>query len=212
MVGMGGKTVVDARIIVVDEKRLFREGLCRMLYQLSWVSSVVGYNTVEEGIKSIDQYEANLFILNPFFEGETQYTFVKEIRAYVPGIKIVLLTDFDDADSILDATRQHINGYFSKSMAFDKFEVFLHEVMEGKYRLSESLGSLLFERLVKKNCIDELTAHERNIYQMMRKGCTNKEIAIRLSISTNTARNHVSNIMRKLNISSRYQTPDGFED
>jgi len=204
--------VIDARIIVVDEKRLFREGLCRMLYQLSWVSSVVGYNTVEEGIKAINQYEANLFILNPFVGGEAQYAFVKEIRADRPGIKIVLLTDFDDADSILDATKQHINGYFSKSMAFEKFEVYLHEVMEGKYRLSESLGSLLFERLVKKNSADDLTAREKNIYQMMRKGYTNKEIAKQLSISTNTARNHVSSIMRKLNISSRYQTPESLED
>jgi len=204
--------VIDARIIVVDEKRLFREGLCRMLYQLSWVSSVVGYNTVEEGIKAINQYEANLFILNPFVGGEAQYAFVKEIRADRPGIKIVLLTDFDDADSILDATKQHINGYFSKSMAFEKFEVYLHEVMEGKYRLSESLGSLLFERLVKKNSADDLTAREKNIYQMMRKGYTNKEIAKQLSISTNTARNHVSSIMRKLNISSRYRTPESLED
>lgn len=183
-----------------------------MLYQLSWVSSVVGYNTVEEGVKAIRQYEANLFILNPFVGGEDQYAFVKEIRADMPGIKIVLLTDFDDADSLLDATRQPINGYFSKSMAFDKFEVYLHEVMEGKYRLSESLGSLLFERLVKKNCADHLTAREKNIYQMMRKGYTNKEIAKQLSISTNTARNHVSSIMRKLNISSRYQTPESLED
>lgn len=204
--------MIDARIIVVDEKRLFREGLCRMLYQLSWVSSVVGYNTVEEGIKAINQYEANLFILNPFVGGEAQYAFVKEIRADRPGIKIVLLTDFDDADSILDATKQHINGYFSKSMAFEKFEVYLHEVMEGKYRLSESLGSLLFERLVKKNSADDLTAREKNIYQMMRKGYTNKEIAKQLSISTNTARNHVSSIMRKLNISSRYRTPESLED
>ncbi|NLI90630.1 MAG: response regulator transcription factor [Peptococcaceae bacterium] len=204
--------MTDARIIVVDEKRLFREGLCRMLYQLSWVSSVVGYNTVEEGINAINQYEANLFILNPFVRGEAQYAFLKEIRADMPGIKIVLLTDFDDADSILDATRQHINGYFSKSMAFDKFEMYLHEVMEGKYRLSESLGFLLFERLVKKNSTDDLTAREKKIYQMMRKGYTNKEIAKQLSISTNTARNHVSSIMRKLNISSRYQTPESSED
>ncbi|CDX02361.1 LuxR family two component transcriptional regulator [Desulfitobacterium sp. LBE] len=204
--------MIDARIIVVDEKRLFREGLCRMLYQLSWVSSVVGYNTVEEGIKAIHQYEANLYIMNPFVGGEAQYAFVKEIRAHKPGIKIVLLTDFDDADSILDATQQHINGYFSKSMAFDKFEVYLHEVMEGKYRLSEALGSLLFERLVKKNSADDLTAREKVIYQMMRKGYTNKEIAKQLSISTNTARNHVSSIMHKLNISSRYRIPESQED
>jgi len=205
---MGGKIVIDARIIVVDEKRLFREGLCRMLYQPSWISSVVGFNTVEEGKKAIRKYEANLFILNPFVRGEGQYASVKEIRAERPQIKIVLLTDLDDADCILDATRQNINGYFTKSMAFDKFEVYLHEVMEGKYRLSEALGSLLFERLVKKNSADDLTSREKNVYQMMRKGYTNKDIAKQLSISTNTARNHVSSIMRKLDISSRYQIPE----
>ena len=55
---------MDARIIVVDEKEMFREGLGRMLTQLSWVSSLHHFGSVEEGIRAISETGCNIFIFN----------------------------------------------------------------------------------------------------------------------------------------------------
>ena len=195
---------MNARIIVVDEKEMFREGFCRMLVQLSWVTSLHNYGTVEEGIEAIAATRANIFIVNPYQAGESRYNYIDMIRQLAPGIRVVILADWDDGDEIIEAVKYPINGYFSKNMSFDKFEAYLYDVMHGEYRLSESLGSVLFARLVNKSGTNELTGREKEIYRLLREGCTNKDISIRLNISVNTTRNHVANVMKKTGISRRY--------
>lgn len=194
---------MNARIIVVDEKEMFCEGLCRMLAQIPWVASVRHFSEVEEGIREIKETGCNIFIFNPFQSGRMRYDGIGQIRQKAPGIRIILLSDWEDGNTVLEAAKYPINGYFSKNMSFDKFETYLYDVMMGEYRLSDSLGSHLFACLVEQN-ESTLTGREYEIFRLLQEGRSNKEIAAALGISVNTARNHVASVMRKTGITSRY--------
>lgn len=194
---------MDARIIVVDEKEMFREGLCRLLTQLPWVTSLHHFGSIEKGIRAISETGCNIFILNPNQAGRVRYDGIEQIHLASPGVKIVLLSDWEDGNAVLEAVKFPIKGYFSKNMSFEKFETYLYDIMMGEYRLSDSLGSLLFACLVEQSG-NALTARENEICRLLREGRSNKEIAAALGISVNTARNHVASVMHKTGITSRY--------
>ena len=127
----------------------------------------------------------------------------------IEGIKVLLLTTFDEPDLIIDAMKASVHGYILKSSSAEKIisairtvalggSVFQKDVMDFITRQigTNVSGSSLF---------DELTEREHEVAALISKGLTNKEIGEQLFISDGTVRNHISMILNKTDLSHRTQ-------
>lgn len=196
---------MPARVIVVDEQEMFRAGLCRMLSQLSWLSIVAETGDTGGIMPLLEREAADIVIYDPYHKKGRHFQPIADIRSFAPAVKLVVLTESDDADDMLQAAKHGVHGYFTKNTPFQRFELCLHDIYLGKVRISEGLGAALFKRLARPSSNKELTQREQEIFRLLEKGMSNKQIALKLSISLYTVKNHVSSVMRKCNLTTRYQ-------
>ena len=101
--------------------------------------------------------------------------------------------------------RYKVDGYLAKSTPYSKIEEYIISVLHGNTCISDSLAGALYQALVDSEKKVPLTPQESIVLKYLEKGYTNKEISDELHISLFTVKNHVSSIMRKLNVTRRYQ-------
>ena len=197
--------LMPANVIVVDEQAMFRAGLCRMLSQLPWLSIIAEFSDASELRPLLQQGLPDIVIYDPYHKKTRNFQPIADIRSFAPAVKLVVLTESDDADDMLQAAKHGVHGYFTKNTPFKQFELSLHDIHLGKVRISEGLGAVLFKRLARPSSNKELTQREQEIFRLLEKGLSNKHIALKLNISLYTVKNHVSSVMRKCNLTTRYQ-------
>jgi DNA-binding NarL/FixJ family response regulator len=131
----------------------------------------------------------------------------REIRSELPETKVLMLTSFAEEETVVAALLAGAAGYVLKNVARARLLEALRSVARGESLLDSKVTKSVLERLVgmqgKQEQDDELTAREREVLVLIAEGATNKEIAAKLVVSENTARNHVSHILSKLGFSRR---------
>ncbi len=193
-------------IAIIEERELFRKGICRLLVSLPWISVLYETGDVKEGLEILSQYRPNLLLIDPFTSKRNYPDILKDIKKTSPSTYIAVVTDFDSPEALSFAADNGARGYFLKSASFTEFEHGLFQVAQGNYGVSPVLAPILFELLSGKKSGEKLTSREVAIYNLMRQGKTNQEIADQLHISLYTVKNHVSKIIKKLNLKNRYQS------
>ncbi|MEY8337674.1 response regulator transcription factor [Lachnospiraceae bacterium 62-35] len=193
-------------IVIIEERELFRKGICRLLASLSWISVLYETGDVDEGLEILSQYHPSLLLIDPFTNKRNYPDILKIVRKVSSDTHIVIVTDCDSPDDLNFAAKNGVRGYFLKSSSFTEFEHGLFQAAMGQYSVSPSLAPILFGLLSCRKPVETLTAREAVIYDLMAQGRTNQEIADQLHISLFTVKNHVSNIIKKLNLKNRYQS------
>ena len=136
------------------------------------------------------------------------------IKSLVPSAKIIMLTISDDEADLYEAIKAGASGYLLKEISIDEVAAAIRSVAGGQSLISPSMASKLlteFTNLAKK--ADErqavptprLTDRELEVLKLVAQGLNNREIAKRLFISENTVKNHVRNILEKLQLHSRME-------
>jgi DNA-binding NarL/FixJ family response regulator len=131
-----------------------------------------------------------------------------QIRSRYEQIEVVVLTSFVDAEEVHAALAAGASGYVLKDADVDEVAGAIRAADQGEMHLDSAVARRLMASMQASKPDDpgsELTAREREILRMVAAGQPNKQIAAELVISERTARTHVSNILRKLNLSSRTQ-------
>ncbi len=132
-----------------------------------------------------------------------------EIKKIWPGIKILMLTVFEDDDKIFGAIKAGANGYLLKKDSPQKILDAIEAVYNGEAAMNGMIASKMLEYFQKQQRkvydLEEshLTAREKDILQSLVKGSSYKEIAGKAFISIETLNSHIKNIYRKLNVHSR---------
>lgn len=196
---------MNIRIMIIDDQEMFRNGISRLLSQISWVSVCAESGTLEEGLRLLETHSPDIILLDLYMSKERSFRIIPDIRHMRPRSKIVILTASEDPNDILTAAQYGVDGYLVKSAPFEQFEVCLHDIALGHIRISNALGSVLFKHLVVSTEHKNLTLREQDVYFLLSQGKSNKEIADILHISLYTVKNHVSSIIKKHNLSNRYQ-------
>jgi len=138
-------------------------------------------------------------------------TAIKEI---VPSTKIVILTISDEESDLYEAVRAGANGYLLKDVPGEEIADGIRAVAGGQSLISPSMASKLlseFATMIKKSeerpqlPVPRLTDRELQVLKLVARGMANKEIAVELFISENTVKNHVRNILEKLQLHSRME-------
>ncbi|MEV7389132.1 response regulator transcription factor [Streptomyces sp. NPDC091215] len=123
-----------------------------------------------------------------------------------PGVKVVVLTSFGEMERVHAALAGGASGYLLKDAEPDEVVAALRAAMRGDVFLNPSVARRLTQEVVSPPTgLSALTGREREVLTLVAQGCSNQRIADALVISERTARTHVSNVLRKLQLSSRTQ-------
>lgn len=201
----------SARILIVDDHPLFVEALQRAI-----VSAFPGTETreaisIEAAKKVLDsKVPFDIVLLDLALPGTRGFEGLLELRKLHPSLPIVVVSALEDPRIVQDVMRYGAAGFISKSADRSEIASALKDVMDGSLTLpkgykppeaptaSEARGDLVHR-------LKMLTPKQLSVLRMLRQGLLNKQIAHELQIEETTVKAHVSEILRKLNVSSRTQ-------
>ncbi|MGM3307748.1 response regulator [Anabaena sp. WFMT] len=202
------------RVLLVDDQGLIRQGL-RALLELETDLEIVGEaENGEIAINLVTQLQPDVVLMDirmPIMDGVAA---TKEIQKQFPCTKILVLTTFDDDEYVKAALQNGAMGYLLKDTPSEELAVAIRAVDKGYSQLGPGIVKKLVTQFLANAPISspsvppslaELTPREKEVLQLIATGASNREIAQELYISEGTVKNHVTNILNRLNLRDRTQ-------
>ena len=197
------------RVLVVDDHPLFRFGLCAALAQRDDIE-VVG--EAAGGHAAIDVATAakpDVVVMDLHLPDLGGVEATRAITSADPKVGVLVLTMFDDSESVFNAMRAGARGYLLKGAEPEELVRAVQAVARGEAIFGQSIAAQVLRYFNGLNAstvsFPELTAREREVLELIAAGRNNSEIAQVLSLSGKTVRNHVSIIFSKLRVADRAQ-------
>ncbi len=202
------------RLLVADDQPAFRDGLVALLSALDGIEVVAEAENGADAVRRAHATHPDVVLMDlrmPTLDGVAA---TRQLRAELPSTRIVVLTTFDDDDSILDAIRAGAVGYLLKDTGAHDLQVAIRKAAEGESFLSASVVTRLVHRLSGASPPQSasssagrfgLTARELDVLGLISRGATNKDIARHLDLAEGTVKNHVSSVFAKLGVTDRLQ-------
>ncbi|TKJ31109.1 MAG: DNA-binding response regulator [Chloroflexi bacterium B3_Chlor] len=205
------------RIMIVDDHPLFREGLRRVLEQEEDLVVEAEVADGEQAIVLAREIHPDVVLLDINLPSMNGLQVTREITASLPDTAVINLTAYHDEEQIIHAIQAGASAYYPKEVMPDKLMFAVRQVTQGRYVIDDKVlnrtevNSWLigqFGRLAPLGVPGDsrfvpLSAREMEILQHAARGSSNKEIAHTLQISQQTVKNHISSILRKLNVKDR---------
>ncbi len=194
-------------VLLADDHPLFRKGL-RALLQTMPGMKVVGEATDGNEVVAMTQsLRPSLVLLDLQMPGSDGLTAIRRLTATDPGLHILVVTMFADDDSVFAALRAGARGYVLKDTDDEEMTRAILAVGNGEAIFSPAIATRIMAFFAGRTAepFPGLTSSERNVLQLMARGLPNEAIATRLSLSSKTVRNYVSNIFGRLHVASRAQ-------
>ena len=199
------------RILLADDHAIFRYGLRAMLSSLPEYEVVGEATTGEEAVALTAELQPDVILMDVQMPGKGGIEATRRILETSPDVGVIVVTMFEDDDSVFAAMRAGARGYVLKGA--DKEEVFT--VVRAVARGEAHFGPEIAKRLMSffsaprpgapSEAFPELTAREREVLDLIAGGRSNAEITHQLFLSPKTVRNHISNIFTKLRVADRAQ-------
>jgi DNA-binding NarL/FixJ family response regulator len=192
------------RMLIADDHPLFREGVQAMLRREVDIEIVGEATTGEQAVIAAESLQPDVILMDLHMPGVNGIEATRRILAVSPHIRVLVLTMYEDDDSVFAALRAGARGYLLKGA--DKAEILraIRAVSSGE----AIFGPAIAGRLMAFFATPQMPTREREILTMIAGGLSNSEIADRLVVSLKTVRNHVSNIFAKLEVADRAQAMD----
>lgn len=199
------------RVIIADDQALVRSGFASLL--TAHDIEVAGEaGSGPEAVALAHRVRPDIVLMDIKMPDGDGIEATQRIRAEMPGVKVVMVTAFDDDDGLVDAMRYGAAGYVLKNVKAEDFISLLSRVMQGEVVVSPWIASRIVkellndrERLRGGSRQGELTKREKEVLSLVASGGSNKDIASSLSVSDNTVKYHLRNIMEKLELKNRAQ-------
>jgi DNA-binding NarL/FixJ family response regulator len=202
------------RVLIVDDHALFRRGLEIVLAQEPDLELVGQAADGEEAVRKATDLLPDVVLLDVRMPKRGGIEACAAIKGVVPSTKVIMLTTSDEEADLYGAIRAGANGYLLKEISIDEVATGIRAVHEGQSLISPSMASKLlseFAVMMKKTSerqevpTPRLTDRELQVLKLVARGLNNREIARQLFISENTVKNHVRNILDKLQLHSRME-------
>jgi DNA-binding NarL/FixJ family response regulator len=199
------------RVLIVDDHPVFREGLRASLSIEDDVEVVGEAATGVDAVRLTRDLQPDLVVMDLRMPDLDGVEATRQIVHESPHIAVLVLTMFDDDDSVFAAMRAGARGYLLKGSNQTEVLRAIHLVGSGGALFGPAVARLVIEYFSKPRSrngalgFPELTEREREILDLVAEGRSNATIALRLGITDKTVRNHVSNIFAKLAVVDRAQ-------
>lgn len=199
------------RILIAEDSESFRQGLRNLLKSVDDMQVVGEATTGDETIRLANQLQPDVILMDIQMPDINGIEATRQIIFSSPHISILMLTMFEDDESIFAALRAGARGYLLKGALKAEIVRAIRGVASGEAIFGPSIAKRLMQYFAAPKPIatpqvfPELTDREREILNFIAQHYTNVEIAERLAIAQKTVRNHVSNIFTKLQVADRAQ-------
>jgi DNA-binding NarL/FixJ family response regulator len=209
----GGSLVV--KLLIVDDQELMRDGLATILNLKSEIEVVGVASNGQEAFEKAGDLLPDIVLMDIRMPVANGVEGTKLITSTYPDIKVLMLTTFNDSALIFEALEEGASGYLLKDMPTEAIVQAIMTVQSGGMVLPKELTADIVREMRKNQTVDhtstvpeiikELTEREIEVLNKLGLGFNNKEIASQLFISEGTVKNHVSNLISKLNLRDRTQ-------
>ncbi|HJQ65750.1 MAG TPA: response regulator transcription factor [Gemmatimonadales bacterium] len=191
------------RVLVVDDHSVVREGIRHVL------EGVEGFRVVAEAANGAEALERaagerpDVVLLDLTMPGTPGLEVVRQLRARLPHVRVLILSVHDDREYVLESVRVGAHGYLRKDSSPADIRRAIRVVHAGDSYFSPPVARHLAAALQGQTAPDllgDLTARERDVLLRVARGCTNRETAAELGISVRTVETYRDSLMRKLDI------------
>ena len=195
------------RIVVADDHSVVREGLRALLSAVEGYELVGTAATGAEAVKAAVTLRPDVLVMDIQMPDMTGIEATREIRRVAPTVAVLMLTMFDDDESVFAAMRAGALGYVLKGAAPESMIRAIAVVAGGEAIFGAGVATRALSYFTRPRedqaVFPELTPREREVLTLIAAGLGNAAIAGRLGLAANTVGNHISNIFAKLQVASR---------
>jgi len=198
------------KVLLADEKEVFREGLARLLEEQEYIEVVSRCSNGNQAIERVKETKPDVVLIDNNISDCGSNEATREIKKSFPEVKVAMLTDFENEQELFSAIESGATGYLLKDMKVDDLIKSVDLIGKGEVIVSPPLGEKLVGKFASMRQKEPerqtgLTQQELEIIKLLAKGATNKELAERLFITENTVKVHLKNILGKLGLRNRQQ-------
>jgi DNA-binding NarL/FixJ family response regulator len=201
--------MASIRILIVDDQALFREGLRTLLSVQAGLEVVGEAGNGEEALRQADALKPDVILMDlqmPVMDGAVA---TRRLKARPSDAKVIVLTTFDDDENVFEGLRAGAVGYLLKDTPSAKLVEAIRLAARGESFLEPSVAAKVvseFARLSPRPLdalAEPLSQREIEVLRLVARGASNKEIAAELVIAEGTVKNHLTNILAKIDAADR---------
>jgi DNA-binding NarL/FixJ family response regulator len=201
-------------VVLVEDHRLFREGLIELLGAVDpSLHVVVSCDSAEEALEIVPRLLPDVVIMDIHLSEMDGIQAIRRLAVLCPTVRVVVVSGSADDQDVLDAILAGACGYVLKDSPVEQIAEAIRLAAQGGTTLSPAVAAQLLDHVrqagptpnLAQDLVAELTPREVEVLRLLASGMENAEIAAALVISTRTARNHVASILEKLQMQNRIQ-------
>jgi len=202
---------MTVRVLIADDHRAFREGLLRLLELIPDAEGVGEAANGEDAVRQAHEVQPDVILMDLHMPGVNGIEATRLLRETSPHIGILVLTMFEDDESIFAAMRAGARGYLLKGADRGEIGRAIAAVSHGEAIFSPAVAQRLVQYFSaadtspRHQAFPQLTDREREVLELIGQGHSNTAIAQRLVLAPKTVRNHVSRVFTKLQVADRGQ-------
>lgn len=193
-------------VAVVDDHPVFRLGLCALIERLDNIEVVGEAGSAEEAIAVVRELDPDVVIMDVQLGGPSGISATSALLGEDPERGVLVLTMFDDDDSVHAAIRAGARGYLVKGASPTEIERAIRAVANGEMLLGAPAARRMnLDARGAGRPFAQLTEREHEVLELVAAGIDNRAIARRLFLNEKTVRNHVSTVFTKLGVNTRVE-------
>ena len=198
------------RVLIADDHKLFRQGLISLMNTREELVEIVGEaETGAEAVRLAELLRPDIILMDIYMPDGNGLEAAQAIRASVPEIAIVMLTSSELDEHLNEAVNAGVAGYLLKNLDADELFELLCGIECGEAAMTRSMAARLLKNVARDRTTtaegEILTDREIDVLRFVAYGASNLLIAEELSISVNTVKTHIKNILAKLRLENRTQ-------
>lgn len=195
------------RVLLVDDHRVVRDGLRRILEASPMIEVVGGVSTYDACLAAVEAAAPDVALVDVRLPGVSGIELVRALRTQHPTIRCVVLTGLQDESVVVESVVAGAAGYLSKAVEPEQLVDAVLRVAAGTTLFDPGEIEAMMARVAEQRAVtvalDALTPQERNVVDLVARGYTNREIASELYLAEKTIRNYVSNVLGKVGLGNR---------
>ncbi|MGA2684206.1 MAG: response regulator transcription factor [Verrucomicrobiota bacterium] len=195
------------KIAIVEDNKVIRESLTEFVHADPECRCVCACATAEEALKVFPKHEPEIVLMDIQLPNMSGIDCIAQLKQMLPSVQIIMVTVYEDTERIFKALRMGACGYLLKRCAPEELISAIREVRQGGAPMSREIARKVIasfqEPATAATEVEDLTAREREILELLASGFPNKEIADRVGLTDGTVRWHLRHVYNKLHVRSR---------
>lgn len=189
------------RVMIVDDHMVVRVGMTTLINAQPDMIVIADVANAQQTVEMYEQHQPDITLVDLRMPGMSGVEVITAIRKAYPSARCIVMTTYDGDEQIYQALQAGAWAYLLKSVSREEFLTAIRSVAAGQRHIPPEVAQRLAARMPRS----DLTSREREVLDLIVRGKSNKDIAAALAISEHTVKNHINNILSKLDVTDRAQ-------